>query len=178
MHVLICSPLYPPDIESTALHVKELAQRLSAKHSVTVLTYGSYPEHIDGVTIQAIPKDLPLLQRMTRYTIALFRISSTADCIYTENGASVELPILLVALIRRKKILFHMGDTRSTQAARTHLFRGALQKFVALLSCDVIHTSPPARPEIIPFLPLPVQEFEIYNTSWDEYITLCESRCV
>jgi hypothetical protein len=71
MRILLASPLYPPDIAEPAPYVKELALRLSASHSVTVLTYGKHPETIERVRMHSVDKSTPRLVRLKAYTRAL-----------------------------------------------------------------------------------------------------------
>ncbi len=110
MRILLVTPLYPPDIKEPAPYVKELANRLSVNHAVTVLAYNHLPEAITGVQIITIEKSDVLLVRLVRFFQALRDLARDADVLYMQNGPSVELPILLLSLFVRKPIYLRLGD--------------------------------------------------------------------
>ncbi len=169
MRIVIASPLYPPDIAEPARYVKELAKRLAGLNTVEVVTYGTLPELILGVTITAVSKRQPLPMRLLRYTIALFRAVRTADVIYVQNGPSVELPLSLVGLFTRTHIIFHIADT----AADARTKENVLLKFVQRLAtrkAHIVRGMPHVRPEIYPFKPRPTEAFAAYEKSWDLHL--------
>lgn len=170
MNILICSPLYPPDVEPAAVHVKELAKRLNKGHRVSVLTYGAHPEHIPDVMLFAVEKHLPLVWRVFLYTKKLLTLSRHVEYVYVENGASVELPVLLMSLFTSVSIIFHKGDARANTAAENNVMHGILQKTLALRAKKVIHEELIETPEIIPFLPYPEKEFEAYENFWKHHM--------
>ncbi len=170
MKIILAAPLYPPEIAESALYVKELARRLGKEHEITIVTYTHLPEKVPGVRIIAVNKRRPLLVRLFLYTIALARASRDADVIYAQNGASVELPALLVAMIRRRPLIIHLGDeTAHRRAAQSALLRN-IEHFALRRACTIITDIPMKRPEILPFEPIPAAEFTAYCTSWDTHI--------
>lgn len=175
MRILALSPLYPPDIAEPAPYVKELARRLSSTHQVTILTYGRLPEKVPGVEIATVDKRRPLPLRLVAYTRALWRALGKADVIYAQNGASVELPLLLVLLFRRKPLLLRWGDIAAHERAKgsffLHLFERIITRHARTLS-----DSPLQKSEMLPFVPRPTETLERYEKSWEKHLELLEKE--
>ncbi len=166
MRILLATPLYPPDIAEPAPYVKELAKRLSKEHIVTIVAYGTLPEKIQGVRIIAVNKRRPLLLRLLAYTTALVRASRDADLIYAENGASVELPAGLVALITGRPLVIHIGDKDAHERAARNKLYFFIEKFAILRAQRTIIETPMKRPEILPLEPRPDAALAAYEASW------------
>lgn len=171
MRILIVTPLYPPDIEPSACYARELAERLSINHTVTVLTYGALPEPTPKVTIRGIRKDIPLLMRLIAFTTALFIECSKVDVVFFENGPSVELPVSIISLFFSGPLLIaHEGDIRAQEFRkkswlRTLLYQRAHRKRTAVLS-----STPHSKPEILPFTPKPAKALAEYEQSWKRHL--------
>jgi len=118
MHIVIATPLYPPDRAEPASYVKELAKRIGSTHRVFIVTYGNIPEKIRGVTIVSTSKQRPLLIRLLFYTIALFRACRDADVLYAQSGSSAGLPILFVHLFRRIPLVMHFIEDEAWERAK------------------------------------------------------------
>ncbi|HVW71641.1 MAG TPA: hypothetical protein VHB93_00630 [Candidatus Paceibacterota bacterium] len=172
MKVVIATPLYPPDIAEPAPYVKALATRLSKSHEVTIVAYGRLPEPVPGVTIVAVAKDRPLIERLFSYTHALRRAAKDADVVIAENGASVELPAVLMALTTRTPFVLHIGDTAAHAVAEQNLGRYLIEQIARAHARAVIEDRPLARPEVIPFLPAPVAEETLYEESWQRHLSV------
>ena len=174
MKILIVSPLYAPDIAPTATYTKELATRLSSKHSVTVATYGHLPEQIHGVKIEVSNKNRPLPVRLINFFLLLKKEIKDADIIYTENGASVELPLGLLSIIYKKPILLHNGD----EAALLYSKHKPLFKFthslIATRAKAVINYKILAKPETLPFNDTASKDKVTYKESWNKHIAEIE----
>jgi len=175
MKILIATPLYPPDIAMPAPYVKELARRLSGKHSVTVVVYGRLPEKVSGVSFVCIDKRLPLPLRLLHFNFTLFKEALGANIIYTENGASVELPAGIVALFTRRPLIIHLGDQIANKKIEKSMFLKYVNRFALWCVCKVVKESPLPRPEILPFKPTPQSEFDEYEKSWKEHIYTLEN---
>lgn len=168
--------MYPPEIAKPALYVKELAKRLKEKkHEIVVITYSNIPEKVPGVRIVAINKRLPLPIRLFLFVIALMRASLRADIIYSQNGASVELPAGLVALITRRPLIIHMIDNPARQKTASISFLKQIESFALKHARKVITDIPMERPEVLPFKPMPTTEYDAYNKSWDAHIDLLQN---
>ena len=186
--VLITTPLYPPDIAPLAVYVKEVARRLSAHREITVLAYGQFPEKVPGVRIVSISKNTLLPIRLFYFLLALIQETRHADYIYTQNGASVELPVLLACFFMRTPFIFHLGDTVALTTSKQHW---ALRKLTRIMTRSAIKAicsetedvswvsqtdtlvhidTPMTRPEILPFALYPKQEFTDYEQSWNTHI--------
>ncbi len=174
MNVTLATPLYPPDVEWPAPYIKELARRLSPAHSVTIVTYGEIPEKVDGVSIVAISKRQPRAARLMGYTRALWRAARRADVIYAENGASVELPLVVVSFLTRKPILMHLGDQRAHAKAAGSVALKNIEKAALVSAKKVVTDSPLERPEILPFADYPINEFAAYEASWIRHTEMLE----
>jgi len=169
MRVLISTPLYPPDIEPQARYVKELAIRLSDTHEVTLLTYGRIPERIPRVTIHAVPKHIPLVVRLIVYTRALWSMQKSADAIFSENGASVELPLMLVSLLSRVPIVFHEGDVCAQERNKGDVLFKTIHRLAARGAKKLTGT-PLQKPEVFRHLPFPKTAYAAYADSWQKHI--------
>jgi hypothetical protein len=196
MRILLVTPLYPPDIAELAPYVKELATRLAPTHTVTILTYGHLPEVIAGVAINAIEKSSILPVRLFRFLIALKKHAEHTDVIYTQNGPSVELPILLFSFISHMPLYLRIGDRVSLKNSLRHTvlkkllmhtMRRARTVFIhrsddgadALVeTCSHIHSMlrPDSRPEILPFAEFPKEAFTCFEKSWDTHVTELTTR--
>ncbi len=191
MRILLVTPLYPPDIAELAPYVKELATRLTPTHTVTVLTYGHLPEMIAGVTINTIEKSSILPIRLFRFLIALKRHAKCTDIIYTQNGPSVELPILLLSFISHIPLYLRIGDRVSLKnSLRNTVLKKLLMHTMRRARTVFIHQSddgadalaetcshiesilrPDSRPEILPFADFPKEACARFEKSWDTHVT-------
>jgi hypothetical protein len=186
MHILIATPLYPPDIAGHAPYVKELAKRLSSEHKVTVLLYGDYPEDVPGVRLVTVSKQQPAFIRLWKYALALFSHAKGASVVYIQNGPSVELPMVCAKILLPKKpFIMHVSDSAAftyTNRIYSTFFKLAVRfSSIVYTYADVVHLVPQSptikictrlreRPEILPFAPYPETEFTAYNTRWEEHI--------
>lgn len=175
MRILIASPLYPPDIAEPAPYTKELARRLSVHHSVTIVTYGNFPEQVPSVRIIYTSKRRPLPIRLFMYTFLLFKESLTTDVIYALNGASVELPVTIVSFITRKPLYAHLGDQSAhANAKKSFILKHIEALFLAHAKETVAH-HPLPRPEILPLEPFPTDAQKAFEDSWQEHVTILEN---
>lgn len=175
MKIVFTTPLYPPDIGVQALYVKEIASRLSHDHTITILTYGLLPEKIENVQIIGVPKNIPLLKRLLLYTRALSKILKDADIVLSQNGPSVELPILLCSFFSHIPIIFHIGDQGADTHAKRTFFLGMVQTMVQWRAKETITDIPLPKPEQYPFKETPVIEEQNYVSSWEKHIQIIES---
>lgn len=172
MRLVICTPLYPPDIAEPAPYVKELAKRLAKECAVTIVTYGRLPEQVEGVQIVAVDKRRSLLPRLFSYTRALWSAARDADCIYLQNGPSVELPAALVLTFLRKKLVVHIGDRAAHEYAQKKFWRRALESWTFGKAEKIITESPLPRPEILPLEERPDTALAQWEQSWTEHIAI------
>jgi hypothetical protein len=170
MKIVIASPFYPPDTEDIAVYAKELAERLALQHDVTVVAYSRLPEETNGVKIFSINKRWPLFFRLVSFTAVLFRAVRKADILYAENGASVELPVGIVAAILRRRIFLHISDKRADARLSGEVFSGSVRRFLEKRTVFKITDIPLRRPEIFPFSPPQEEEQNKYQTSWDMHV--------
>jgi glycosyl transferase family 4 len=170
MRIVLATPLYPPDVAWPAPYTKELAHRLSPAYQVTIVTYGDLPEQIEGARIIATSKRRPLPLRLLSYTLALRRAAYTADLIYAENGASVELPLLLVKLMSRVPVILHLGDERSRRRAAQGGFLRMIENAAKKHAKKIVANSPAPRPEILPFEDYPTNAMAVYEASWQRHL--------
>lgn len=170
MRIVLASPLYPPEIAEPAPYVKELAKRLSKLHSVTVVTYATVPEEVEGVQIIATSKYAPLVVRLVRYFIALIRTIKRADILYAENGASVELPVYIASLFFHIPIVMHLGDKAAHSYAQKNGLYRLIERLANSSAKDTINDMPLPRPEIMPFEDMPAEAITAYEHSWDEHV--------
>jgi glycosyltransferase involved in cell wall biosynthesis len=174
MKITVATPLYPPDIGGAASYIKELARRLSEKHTVTVVTYGCLPEKVPGVAFISIDKRQMLPLRLLRYTSALLRTLRKTDLLYAENGPSVELPLYLAGHISKKPFVMHIGDMATHKYAAKRVFRRMIERAAFRRALCVVEENPLWRPEILPFESFPKQAFDAYEGSWEKHIAHLE----
>lgn len=170
MKILITTPLYPPDIAEPAPHVKELAKRLKSNHGVSILTYGNFPEKINSVEILATSKQKPLPIRLVNFFILLIRSATGADVIYSENGASVELPVLIASTLLSKPLLLHIGDTKAYEFAQKNRLHRFIHKLIERKATAVIVHRTLPKPEILPFGEGASEDTKKYEIEWERHI--------
>lgn len=165
MKIVLSSALYPPDVAPSATYIKELARRLAFAHDVTAVVYGYLPEEVPGARIVAVDKRRALPLRVIAYFLALSRAARGADALFVENGASVELPALLLTFLGRS-VLLHIGDTA---AAAQGGIAGAIH-YALTRRARVIRNTPPQKPEILPFSARPDTEIEAWEREWQNHV--------
>lgn len=175
MKIVVATPLYPPDIAAPAPYVKELAGRLGGRHAITVVAYTRLPEQVPGVRIISVSKEQPLVLRLLDYTIALARAMRGTDIVYAMNGASVELPIILVSLGMRKPLIIGTADTAAHVRAQKSLVLRLLEQLASWRARTVLTALPKPRPEIMPLEPYPTEAFAAYERSWVEHLAELEN---
>ncbi len=171
MKIILATPLYPPDVAQPAPYVKELAKRLADNmHEVTVVAYAYLPEKVSGVHIVAVNKRKPLPLRLMQYTWLLWRAARTADVVYAQNGASVELPAGLVTFFVRCRLIIRIGDTAAHDRAAAHPLFRHIEHFAFKRARKIITDTPAPRPEILPFEPAPTAAQTGYQASWEKHV--------
>ncbi len=170
MKIVLATPIYPPEIAELAPYVKELAKQLSKNHKVTIVTYGCIPEKIEGVKIVTANKNQPLPIRLISYTLSLWKESKTADITLAQNGASVELPLVIISFLAHRPIILSIGDISAHERASRSLFLGLIEKFAVKRSKKIIYDMPKKRPIIYPFEERKEKEWNEYSSSWSEHL--------
>ncbi len=174
MKILITTPIYPPELGDPASYTKELAERLAKKHKVTVLMYGHLPEKTEGASFVLVKKDRPLVFRLVAFLFIFLRESAKVELVFSENGASVELPLGIASLFIKKPIIFHKGDLLAEKRTEKSLLLRLVQKFAFGRAKKVMSDIPLKRPEILPFEPEPKEAFEKYEASWKDHLNKLE----
>lgn len=171
MKIILATPLYPPDVEPIATYNKELARRLSTqKHNVVVTTYGKYPERLDGVLVVTTDKEKFSLVRIIYYTAKLWKMACDFDVIYVQNGASVELPIIIVTSIVKKPFVFFETDKNAQKRTRENFFLNIIHEKIIRRALITIKEIPSPKPEILPFASYPEKELLGYEKEWSTHI--------
>jgi len=170
MKMVIATALYPPDVAAPAPYIKELAKRLGEKHEIVVVTYGHLPEKIPGISFESVDKRNPLIIRLLQFTFKLLSKVRNADVFYVENGASVELPAIIVSLLTLKKYVFHIGDKNAHALAKENILFSILQTLASWRAKKVFHDVPMHRPEFFPFEEYPEEKFREFEASWKKHL--------
>lgn len=144
MHIVLATPLYPPEIGGPATYTKEIAQRLRGEHTITIVALADSPEAIPGVELVAISKKLPAFLRVPLFFFALVRRARTADVIYVQNAVAAGLPAVFAgAFLHKPVVLKFVGDEaweRATQAGLTSdLLDAFLAKPMPSVQISVLH---------------------------------------
>lgn len=173
MKILIVSALYPPDVEDPAPYIKELATRLRTEHTVSVLTYGTLPEQIAHVEINAVSKNIPAVMRLAIFTKKLFVLSRRTDVVLLQNAPSTEFPALFASLIYRSKFRLHISDQKIIYRG----WRAFIHRLISIVvNYDTITSLPLAKPEIHPLNPFPTEAFAAYEQSWQDHLRMLRTH--
>jgi hypothetical protein len=170
MQIVIATPLYPPDIDETAVYAKELARRLAVEHTVTVVAYTHIGEQISGATTMTIEKDRPVFARIFSFWKAIRRAAHNAHVLYVINGASVELPVIVTSFTSRTPIIFTMHDTAAHYRAEKSWVLNTIEKIAIRLARAVIQSKALPKPEILPFKEISQNAWSLYEESWSTHI--------
>ncbi len=174
MRIVLVTPLYPPEIVEPAPYVKELAKRLSGRHTVTILTYTRLPEKVAGVRIIAIDKRRPLLLRLVSFFFALVRAARSADVVYAMNGASVELPLALASFFISSPVVIRIGDAAAHERTKKNQLAQIIERFAFSRARRVIADGPRPRPELLPFAAFPNEALDAHGQSWNSHLRTLE----
>lgn len=177
MKILVATALFPPDIADPAPYLKELVERLSHDHSLSVLCYGTYPEAVAGVEFSVVKKNLPAVFRVPLFTYSLWRQARRHDVVLLQNGPSTELPGLIISLIFPLVFVLHMSDAKVRYQGMLRSVHKLLRRRVALVITTAggkgdatFVASPLPRPEILPFTPQAPGAHAAYEASWQKHL--------
>jgi glycosyltransferase involved in cell wall biosynthesis len=132
MKIIIATPIYPPEIGGPATYTKELCERLHDEHEITVVAYTDVREPFKGTTLVPVSKQRPLLTRLIKYFLAVYRASKDADLIYVQNAMAAGLPVALVSILRHKPfVLKFVGDEAWERATQHRLTEKRLEDFLS-----------------------------------------------
>jgi len=176
MNIVIGTPLYPPEMFGPAPYSKELARRLAARgHEVSVVTYGRLPESVPGVKTIVVSKREALPTRIIRYLLSLKKTVKNDSILYIQNGPSVELPALIVSLIKRKKIIIGISDTNAHTLAQKNKILSIIESATRSRTQAILSDIPPHKPEIFPLEDYPKQQMDAYETAWKKHLAALEN---
>ncbi len=123
MKIVLVTSLYPPEIDRRAAYVKELAERLSASHTVTLIAYASTSEPVPGVRLITISKRRWLPVRLMKCLFTLFAQARGADVLLVEHSVAALLPAIVMRAFTRIPVVvnYSVGEAweRATQAKCT-----------------------------------------------------------
>lgn len=111
MKIVIATPLYPPEIGGPAVYAKELNERFAAS----------------GINIMLVKfsdmRRYPKFLRHAVYFWRVFRAAQGADAILAFDTWSTGMPAILVAKVRRQKMIVRIGGDFlwETYIERTHM---------------------------------------------------------
>jgi glycosyltransferase involved in cell wall biosynthesis len=131
MKIILATPIYPPEIGGPATYTKELCDRLHNIHQLTVIAYTNSMTTFPGTRLVAISKHRPLLIRLIKYFLAVWKESREADLIYVQNAVASGFPVALVSILRGIPfILKFVGDEAWERATQNHLTTKLLENFL------------------------------------------------
>ncbi|MDO8560385.1 MAG: glycosyltransferase family 4 protein, partial [bacterium] len=118
--LLIAAEIFPPAIGGPATYAATLARELPARGwEVTVVCYadqvvGEYPD-----PVIAVPRRGGPVARYWRYFFTIWKTAKHFRAVYAQGPVSSGLPALVVAKLRRKKLVVKVtGDYAWEQAFR------------------------------------------------------------
>ena len=138
------------------------------------MTYGKLPERVAGVRIVAVPKSRTLPLRLLEYTYTLLKAVRRADIVYAQNGASVELPLLLVSFFTATPIILCFGDAAAHARTKTHTLLRFIERMTSMRAKSLVYDMPPPRPIILPLRPRPEQELLACEMAWKDHLSTLE----
>jgi len=131
MRIIIATPLYPPEIGGPATYIKELCQRIHQDHEITVVAYTDTGEAFPGTRLVSVSKRLPLLIRLIKYTLVLWKTAQGQDIIYAQSSMAAGLPAVLVAKFRNLPcVIKFVGDEVWERATQRRLTTKRLEEFL------------------------------------------------
>lgn len=131
MKIIIATPIYPPEIGGPATYTKELCERLSGIHEITVVTYTNSAEAFHGTRLVPVGKGRPLLVRLILFFLKLLRASKGAYVIYVQNAMAAGLPVALVHILTGIPfVLKFVGDEAWERATQHKLTTKSLEEFL------------------------------------------------
>lgn len=123
MQIVLATPVYPPEIGGPATYTKELCERLSDTHHLTVVALSDEGREFPRTKLIKISKQQNLSIRLWKFFTALYTSSKEADLIYVQNAMAAGLPTALVSIFTGIPfILKFVGDEaweRATQSKHT-----------------------------------------------------------
>ena len=119
MHVLIATPLYPPEAGGPATYSRALEQGLPGR----------------GIEVSMLPfarvRHLPKLVRHVRYLLYLVIHGRNADLLLALDPVSVGLPVAVASfLLRKPYVVKVVGDYAWEQGRQRHGIRMSLDEFI------------------------------------------------
>ncbi len=131
MHIVIATPIYPPEIGGPATYTKELVGKLAEHHTLTVVAYTHNGTEIPGSTLVGVEKHLPLPLRLIEFFFAVYKAAATADVLYVQNAVAAGLPTVLAGLLRKKPVVLKfVGDESWERATQLKQTTKRLQEFL------------------------------------------------
>lgn len=126
--LLIAAEIFPPSIGGPATYAATLARELPKRGwKVAVIFYGDTVAGEYAATIYPVARRGGSILRYWRYFRTLWRLAKDFPTVYAQGPVSSGLPALLVAKLRRKKLVVKVtGDYAWEQAFRA----GATQQFI------------------------------------------------
>ncbi len=112
LHVLIATPMLPPDIGGPGVYAERLASEFERRgHAVSVLSYTSRAPSRTGNRISiSLGSSLPM--RQIRYAWAAWRLLGRSDIAIALDPVAVGWPLAMACLLRRKAFLLRVeGDS-------------------------------------------------------------------
>lgn len=122
MKIIVATPIYPPEIGGPATYTKELCERLSGLHDITVVTYTNSAEASHGTRLVPVGKGRPLPVRLILFFIKLLRASKGADVIYVQNAMAAGLPVTLVHILTGIPFVLKFVGDEAWERATQHKF--------------------------------------------------------
>lgn len=130
MRIVIATPIYPPAVGGPATYTREIAARLSKRHSISIVAYTDQGEAVPGTTLVSVSTQSLLLVRLINYFFALYAAAKNADVIFAQNAVAAGLPAVLVGMLRRiPVVLKFVGDEAWERAQESHQTHKHLDEF-------------------------------------------------
>lgn len=117
MKILVATPLYPPEIAEPAPYIKQLAERWSTSHDVTVVAYANSIIPPAAMRSIAVNKRRPLPSRLFAFTMALWKASRTAEVLFAEHAVAASLPAVIVGRLRKIPVAVHFTEDETWERA-------------------------------------------------------------
>jgi glycosyltransferase involved in cell wall biosynthesis len=118
MRILLATPIYPPDIGGPASYARELSERLTPAHSLTVVAYTDEGVPYGHALLKKVAASRWLPVRLLIFFATLVQESRRHDIIYAQNAVAAGLPAVCAGYITRTPVVIKFVGDEAWERAR------------------------------------------------------------
>lgn len=118
MKIVLATPIFPPESGGPGTYTCAIAERLSPKHDIVIVTYGDNPTLFTFGRVVAVKASANILLRWLRYTYILWKEMGSADVVYAQNAMASGFPAVIAGQLRAKPVVIKMVGDEAWERAR------------------------------------------------------------